>query len=1079
MDPARMTYVELSLRTNYSVLEGASHPEELIGKAAAMGYAALGITDRDNLYGVIPFAQECHRLGIRPITGVDLTVGDAPAAAPRHRLTLLAKDRQGYANLCRMISLASGHAEASQADRERRRRDPCLARARLASHAEGLICLTGGRDSEVTALLEAGDRRGAEETLRRLAGEFGAENVYLQLTHNLVLGDRARNRALARLAGRAGAGIVATGDVWYHERSRHRLHDALVAIRHRTTLESSHRLRKPNSEFFLRAPAEQARRFAEWPEAVGATAEIAERCSFDPTEDLGYRLPTPPVPEGHSPDTWLAALCAQAMEAKYAPEEQAAARERLDEELRLIAHHGLAGFFLVYHEVLELAVQVAAEVRGDSPRGRVKMSPGRGRGSSVGSIVCYLIGLSHIDPIRNNLFLGRFLNEELTSLPDIDLDFPREIRERLFERVYEHWGADRAAIVAIFPRFRARSAIRDMGKALGLPATELDRLAKLSEGYGSSRHLREEMLRAPQFAPLVDAPGWRELIELAYEVADFPRHLSQHVGGMVIASEPLIDCVPIVPAAWPGRYLCHWDKDAVDDARMVKIDFLALGMLSLVEECLDLVYDQHGDQVDLSRIDFDDAAVYDRICRGDTVGVFQIESRAQAGMLPRTRPRNLDDLAAQVAIVRPGPIMGKAVHPFVQRRQHPELIAMPHECVREALEETLGVVLYQEQVTQVAMAMGGFTAGEAESFRRAMSRRSSEHALAGYEQQFMVGAAQRGVSREVAAEMFEALAGFAYFGFPKSHATAFGLLAYQSAWLKEHYPAEFYCALYNNWPMGFYPPHVLTNDARRHGVEILRPDIYASAAKCTVEDGAVRLGLAQVRGLGEGAAKAVVDERDRRGMFRSLWDVVQRTGLDREVTENAIQVGVFDSFGLGRRELLWQLGLFGLGPGRVRMNAPRQLRLALPTDQDEVPLKDFSPYERMAADYQILSLSPDAHPMRFLRMDLDARVRSTRQLLEARPGSVVETAGLVVCRQQPSTASGTIFLLLEDEDGMANVMVSPWLYQANRMAVRTSAFLRVSGVIDAHSGDVPMMRARSIHPLRTAALSTPAGKSWG
>ncbi len=1091
MDAAGLSpYVELHLHTNYSLLDGASHPEELVGRAVELGYRALAITDHDNLFGAMAFARLCREASIQPITGVELTVAEDPWSGPRHHLTLLAATRQGYGNLSRLVSLACGLEEPDQERRERRRRDPCLALAWLPDHCPGLLCLTGCRQGEVPSMVAAGRLREAEAALRRLVAWFGPDQVFVELQDNLVQGDRPRNRALAALARRVGVGTVATGDVHYHDRQRHRLQDALVAIRNRTTLEESHQLRRPNSEFHLRSPELQARRFSEFPGAVANTLRIAERCRFDLTQDLGYRLPEPPVPVGHSADSWLEACCRRELLRRYPPSERPAAESRLAEELELIRRHGLAGFFLVYRDVLELAREVAQEVRGAAPRGQVNLPPGRGRGSSVGSLVCYLIGLSHIDPLRNRLFLGRFLNDEMDSLPDIDLDFPRDIRERLIERVHERWGPDRAALVATIPRYRIRSAIRDLGLALGLPEAELDRLAKLSEGYGSSRTLREEMLRIPQFRSLVDAPLWKDLIELAWEIHDFPRHLSQHVGGMVIASDPLVECVPVQPAAWPNRYVCHWDKDSIEDARMVKIDFLGLGMLSLVEECLDLIAEHRGDLVDLSRIDFQDQRVFRRIQEGDTVGVFQIESRAQAQMLPRTRPQNLDDLTVQVAIVRPGPIVGGAVNPYVKARealrQGRPLPSRPiHPCVQEVLGETLGVVLFQEQVVQVAICMGGMTPGQAERFRRAMSRHDWGRVAGTYQEAFMRGATERGVPPRVAEEMFRNLAGFASFGFPKSHAAAFGLLAYQSAWLKEHYPVEFYCALYNNWPMGFYPPHVFTNDAQRHDVAVLRPDVKVSAVGCTVEGGAVRIGLGYVHGLGRAGAEAVVRARQE-GPFRSLFDFVQRTGLQLRAVENLIRVGALDGLGLNRRELLWQLGLFGDGLSQGRLAVPppaRQLRLPLPTAQDQVSLPDFDDFQRMATDYEVLRLSPDDHPMRFERGWLRAlRVANSAELREMAPPREVETAGLVVCRQRPATAKGIVFLLLEDEHGLINVLVPRHLYEAERerMLVRTCPFLRIGGTLEGHSGAVPMLRAERIDPLHERpAMHAPEGKSWG
>jgi error-prone DNA polymerase len=557
---------------------------------------------------------------------------------------------------------------------------------------------------------------------------------------------------------------------------------------------------------------------------------------------------------------------------------------------------------------------------------------------------------------------------------------------------------------------------------------------------------------------------------------------------MVISSDPLIESVPVQPSAWPGRYVCHWDKDSVDDARMVKIDFLALGMLSLVEECLDLVHEQRGELVDLSRIDFADAKVYRRIREGDTIGVFQIESRAQAQMLPRTRPENLDDLTVQVAIVRPGPIVGGAVTPYVQQREAARLdrhapTALPHECLRGILDETYGAVLFQEQVVQVAMAMGGMSDGEAERFRRSLSRKDVTRTIEHYEEVFMRGAAAQGVPREVAEKVFTGLKGFASFGFPKSHAAAFALLAYQSAWLREHYRPEFYCALYNNQPMGFYPPMVFTNDAKRHGVEVLRPDANLSRASCSVEERSVRIGLGYVREVGETAARAVVAERDCNGPFLTLFDFAHRTGLRRESIENLIRAGAFIELDLTRRELLWQLGLFDrrLHHGRpAQAPARRQLHLALPTVQDELLLPELSAYERMATDYTTMGLSPDAHPMQFLRGAAARGLRTVAELQGIEPGVAVETAGLVVCRQRPGTAHGIVFLLLEDESGLANVTVSPELYEAHRMLIRTESLLRVSAVLQSHAGRVPMLRAHALSPLMADHhLALPTGKSWG
>jgi error-prone DNA polymerase len=1062
-------YVELHCHSHWSLLDGASSVEELVLRARELGYEALALNDHDGLYGAMEFAQTANAFGVRPIIGAEVTLADG------YHLTLLCETQEGYANLCRLLSHAHLNSPRSQ---------PALHPAVLARHARGLIALSGCKKGEVPSLVAAGRYKEAEAAARRYIRIFGRDGFFIELQQNLVYGDTPRIRALVNLAKRLspstgsgqGVGYVATNNVHYHLRERHRLQDVLVAIRNRTTLDASHTLRRENSEYYLKSPQEMAHLFAEWPEALETSVRIAERCTpsagsgqgFDLTRDLDYRFPDYPAPKAHPPmaevpeaetaDSYLEKLCYQAAGERYGritPEVEA----RLQEELALVGKHGLSGFFLIYRDLLELARQVAEEVRGkDSARARAGLPPGRGRGSSVGSLICYLIGLSHIDPLQHKLFLGRFLNEEMTSVPDIDLDFPREIREELILQVYARFGPEHAALVCSFPTYRIRSAVRDVGKALGLAEAELDKLAKRCEG-GPARDLAEEMARLPEFRDKLDAPVWRDLMALARQIDGFPRHVSQHVGGMIISSRPLVELVPVMPAAIPGRVICQWDKDSVDDAGFIKIDFLALGMLSLVEECVELIAEHHGRYVDLSRVDFTDPAVYDMICAGDTVGVFQVESRAQMQMLPRTQPRSIEDLTVEVAIVRPGPIVGKAVNPYAQRRQGREPVTYDHPSLEPVLEETLGVILYQEQVLQVAMALAGFTAGQAEALRRAMSRKRSREAMEGFWREFRIGALENGVDEKTARRVFDKLLGFAEFGFPKSHAAAFALLAYQSAWLKRYYPAEFYCALFNAQPMGFYPPHVLTKDAQRHGIEVLSPDVNRSGAGCTVEEGAVRIGFAYVQGIGEDAARALGEERRRNGPFRSLSDFVRRVRLKREPIENLIQVGAFDQFGLNRRELLWQLGL-------LYRPSNGQLALPLPVEQDMVPLPKMTDWERMAADYSILALSPQYHPMALMRPHLHEGIVSTAHLERLPDGTQVEVAGLVVCRQRPMTAKGFVFMLLEDEFGMANVVIKPQLYERYRSLVRAEPFVLVRGELQRRDGTTNLIAEN----LRTMAI---------
>jgi error-prone DNA polymerase len=1049
-------YAELHAHSNFSFLDGASHVEELVLRARELGYEALALTDHDGLHGAMEFARCARAWGLRPIIGAEVTLADG------HHLTLLCESGRGYANLCRLLT----HAHLDHP-----RGEPCIEREVLARHTDGLIALSGCRRGEVPSLIAQGCHRKAEEAARRYLRWFGPGNFFIELQSNLVHGDVRRNRALVDLAqhlspstgsGQA-LGAVATGNAHYHLRERHRLQDVLVAIKHRATLDASHRQRRENSEYFLKPPAEMAELFRDYPEAVANTMRIAERCTFDLTRDLDYRFPDCPVPEGETPDSYLRRLCYREAEGRYR-RITLAVRERLEEELALVERHGLAGFFLIHQEILQLAYRVAEEVRGRPSHS----PPGRGRGSSVGSLICYLIGLSHIDPIANNLFLGRFLNEEMASVPDIDLDFPRDIREKLILRVYEHFGREHVGLVATFPTYRIRGAVRDVGKALGLPSAELDRLAKASEGYGSAKTIREEMGRLAHYRDKLDAPLWRHLADLAEQIAGFPRHVSQHVGGMVISSKPLVELVPLQQSAMEGRVLVQWDKDSVDDARMIKVDFLALGMLSAVDETLDLIEERRGKRIDLSRIDFRDERVYDAICRADTMGVFQIESRAQMQTLPRVRPRSLEDLTVEVAIIRPGPIVGGAVSPYINRRLEREPVTYDHPSLEPVLSETLGVMLFQEQVIQVAMALAGFTAGQAESLRRAMSRKRSREAIAKLKEQFIGGCLANGVADDVAETVFHKISGFAEFGFPKAHAAAFGLLAYQTAWLRTYYPAECLCAL--------------VNDGKRHGVEVLPPDINRSGADCIIEslsaegtDDAVRVGVRYVKGLSEATAREV-EERRSDNEFRSLFDFLERTRLKREPIENLIACGAFDAFGLERRELLWQLGLIYRSDGRNA--AERQLALALPTQQDMVALTPMTDWDRMVADYAVLGLSPNHHPMAFLRPQLHEGVVPSRMLESLPDGTPLDVAGLVVCRQRPGTAKGFIFLVLEDEFGLVNVVVKSSLHERQRSLVRTEPFVIVQGELQRRDGTVNLIAER-FTPLSTERAVTPEAHNFG
>ena len=624
---------------------------------------------------------------------------------------------------------------------------------------------------------------------------------------------------------RLGVPAVATGNVHSHSRERARLQDVLVAVRTGRGIEACEPERRGNSTSSLASPSQMAARFADYPEAVAESGRIAERLEFDLEKELGYRYPQADDPTA---DGSLSELCLSRIDDRYRGTPQASeANRRLLEELRIIRGLGLSGFFLLHHDLLELAREVAVEVRGpDSARS--VLPPGRGRGSSVSSIVCYLTGLSHVDPVKAELFPGRFLNDEVTRVPDIDLDFPRDIRAKLIPRIHERYGADRSALVAAFPTYRTRGAIRDFGKALGIPSSEIERAARAVDFYGTDdleRDLGEAVGRQR-----AESAGWRNLAWLIGEARGVPRNPSQHSGGMVISTGPLVEICPVVPAAMEGRQIVQWDKDSCQDAGFLKVDLLGLGMLSAVERCIDEIGRIRGESIDLSRIDLDDDTTFEAIRRAETTGVFQIESRAQMQMLPRMRPMNLDDLTIEVALIRPGPIQGGAVHPFIERRsrlrEDPDFeVPYQHPLLKPVLEETLGVIIFQEQVIEVAMSVSGFSSSEAEGLRRAMSRKRSRQALESHHRRFVEGAMANGVPGKTAHGIFDQIVGFSGFGFPKAHSAAFGLLAYQSAWLKVHYGPEYLASLLNEQPMGFYPPDSLVQEAKRSGIEILPPDI--------------------------------------------------------------------------------------------------------------------------------------------------------------------------------------------------------------------------------------------------------------
>jgi len=1057
---AGLTYVELHCHSAYSFLDGASQPEELAARAAELGYEAIALTDHDGLYGSLELAHAAKALGLRPITGAEVTLADGS------HVTLLVESRRGYANLCRLLTRAHAGTRPKEG---REPLPPALPLEALMELREGLVCLSGCA------------RRGLAvrdpSAAAQLARAFGRERFYVELQRPYERGDARRNAALRDLAQALGVSTVATGNVHAHRPCRAFLQDALVAIRQRSPLEACEQERRGNHECVLMAPAQAKERFPDDPDAVARTAFLAEQLEYDLTCELGYRYPDFST-DSEPAEARLRRICERAFVERYPASDKALrekARSRLEEELRLICELGLAGFFCLHHEVLELAREVAEEVRGPGSPRRA-LPPGRGRGSSVGSIVCYLTGLSHVDPVAADLSLGRFLNREMASCPDIDLDFPRDIRERLIVRVIERYGRERAALVASFSTYHARGAIRDLGKALGLPGAEIEQLARLTEG--DPRRVGEELASLPDGRRKLASRRWRALAWLCAEIADLPRHVSQHPGGMVVSSQPLVELVPVQPAAMAGRQICQWDKDSCADAGFLKIDLLGLGMLSAVEECMELIARTRGEAIDLSRIPLDDPAVYEEIQRADTVGAFQIESRAQMQSLLRTRPQSLDDLTVQVALVRPGPIQGGAVHPYIARRERRRRDPsykppIDHPLLAEPLRETLGVVVFQDQVLEVAMALAGFTVGEAEGLRRAMSRKRSREALEAYRERFLAGAQARGVDPATASRVYDALAAFSGFGFPKSHAAAFALLAYQSAWLRRYYPAEFLCALLNAQPMGFYPPASLVRDAERRAVRVLPPDVNRSAAACSVEEGAVRIGLAYVQGVGKEEAEALAAGQP----YADIRDLAQRSAVAEDTLRTLVEAGACDCLGQPRRALLWQLGLVPR-PQAVPGSGGRAHQLALPLQPvTETPeLLEETPWERLLADYRTMGLSLGPHPLALLRFQLPAGAVASAELDRLQHDQRVAVAGLVVARQRPATAKGVVFVLLEDEHGLVNLVLPPPVYERYRALARGEPLLLAYGRLEkvGRGRSVVVDRLESLGPLAQKAAGLAA-----
>jgi error-prone DNA polymerase len=1019
---ATVTYAELHCHSNFSFLDGASHPVELALQAKELGLRALAITDTGGVYGAVRFVKACEDAGVHPVIGTCLEVEG-------RELVLLARSRVGYSNLCRLLS---------EAHRDQPKGEARTTLAALDGRREDVVCLAATDD---------------EAWLRRLREVLGGDRVFVELHNHLRAEDPWVLERRTTLARRLGAEVVATNHVRYHHRDRRPLHDVLTAIRHRATLEEVRHLLPSNSEQVLKGPGEMAALFPAHLDAVANAGALAESCRVD-LDFHDVRFPGYRVPDGETAFSYLYDLAYRGARERYQPF-SAAVADRLLHELKVIEKTGLAEFFLINWDLMQYA--------------RAHGVPGQGRGSAADSIIAYVLGITRVDPIAHNLLFERFLHEGMRTMPDIDIDFSTAHRERMIQYVYDTYGWERTGMVSNVVTFRPRLAIRQVGKALGFPPDLIDRLAKgVDRWFADAREANADI--AAEAPDRMGSDLWQRFLRLVEEVQGFPRHLSIHVGGMLVTGRPLVDVVPVEPARMPDRVVVQFNKDDVEDLGLIKMDMLGLRTLSVVAEALELIERTTGELPDLDRLPLDDPSVYEMCAAADTIGVFQIESRAQMMTLPRTRPEEFNDLVVEVAIIRPGPIQGKAVHPYIRRKQGRENVSYEHPLLEPILRDTLGVILYQEQIIQVAMDVAGMDATGADRFRRAMTRHLPKAELQSLAADFVGGCRKHGVPDSVADKVFASVQGFAVYGFCRSHAAAFARTSYETAWLKRYHPAEFTCGLLNNQPMGFYHPSVLVEDAKRHGLTVLPVDVNASAVRCLPAGAgrlAIRVGLNYVRDLGEPGQLAIVAERERNGPYLSFDDFVERlrgAPVGARAVRNLVMVGAFDPFGQARRELLWGWQERWDGRG-LRRRVPAQAELRLPGRSPGLP--GLTELETTRLEYRISNLSTGRHLVHFYRERLRAlgALRSTEAERQP-PGSQIRVAGLVITRQAPGTANRIRFFTLEDEAGHVNVTIKPDVYERHRRAC-ARPLLVIDGVVQRQDG-VWSLLASAITPVEGA-----------
>ena len=1123
-------YVELHAASAFSFLEGASVPEELVDTCAAAGIPAMALLDRDGFYGAARFHLTAEKLRIKAHIGAEITF-----SPPRHRGTeqknskisvplclcgqlrvpLLVEDRAGYQNLCRLITRMKmrGPKDAP----------PDIIAAcedDLREYAAGLICLTGGEDGPLAAALTQGGIEQARHAVELLISIFGHENVYVELQRHFLREEEARNQAAVEIARAFRLPIIATNGVRYAHAEQRQILDAFTAIRHHRTLETAGRLLARNSECYVKTPQEMVRLFADLPEAIAATGQLSSRLGFT-LADLGYEFPRYPVPEGETMMSFLRKRTEEGAHERYGHADRhlrQRAKRQIERELALIEKLDLAGYFLIVWDIVRFCREQGILVQG--------------RGSAANSAVCYSLGITAVDPIKMDLLFERFLSEERGEWPDIDLDLPSgDQRERAIQYVYQRYGKFGAAMTANVITYRGRSAAREIGKVLGFDPEMLDRLSKIvgSWEYRDPNETLQRQFRDAGFD--LAHPRLRKFLELALAVQDLPRHLGQHSGGMVVCQGHLDSVVPLEPATMPGRVVVQWDKEDCADMGIIKVDLLGLGMMAVLEDSIDLICRDYGEEVDLAHLPADDPQVYTALQKADTVGMFQIESRAQMSCLPRLRPKCFYDIVVQVAIIRPGPIVGQMVNPYLKRRQGREPVTYPHPSLEPVLARTLGVPLFQEQLLRMAMIAAGFTGGEAEELRRAFGYKRSERRMRDIEVKLRAGMERNGIAPEAQEQIVQSITSFALYGFPESHAASFALLAYASAWLKCHYVAAFTAALLNNQPMGFYHPSTIVKDAQRHGLKFKPADVMKSEWLCTLEashqspvagrqptnriatgdrqlatgDFCVRLGLRYVKGLREEAVRALVRERERRP-FSSIEDLARRVPeLRKDQLVALAEVGALNSIGpdLPRRDSAVasresrvvsepagsrltttdsRLLLYLSGYKRHRRDALWQVEKAVrPAGPllDEIteaeassPLASMTDEERLVADFRGTGLTLGPHPMAYRRTQMDAvGVIPARELPRLPNGKRVRAAGCVIARQRPGTARGFVFLSLEDETGIANAIIPPDLFEKNRLMLVGEKFLLVEGVLQ-NLDNVVSVKADRVLPLDITRAAT-------